>query len=52
MCIDLPGRARRATRSLPVLFTAAMVVLVGVLAGMPFSPLSWAQLIAALEFDA
>ncbi|MDZ7839596.1 MAG: proton-conducting transporter membrane subunit [Gammaproteobacteria bacterium] len=34
----------------PPLFTAAGTVLVGVLAAMPFSPLSWAELIAAREY--
>ncbi len=34
----------------PPLFTAAGTLLVGVFAAMPFSPLSWAELIAAREY--
>lgn len=35
---------------LPPLLTAALAVLVGVLAAMPFSPLDWAKLIVAREY--
>ncbi len=35
---------------IPPLFTAFLAVLVGLLAGAPFSPLSWAKLIAAREY--
>lgn len=35
----------------PPLITAAMTVMIGILASMPFSPLSWAELIAAQEFQ-
>ena len=35
----------------PPLVTAVMTVLIGLLAAMPFSPLSWAELIAAREFQ-
>lgn len=35
----------------PPLFTAASIVAVGLLAAVPFSPLSWAQLVAAPEFQ-
>lgn len=34
----------------PPLMTAAMIVLAGLLATMPFSPLSWAELIAARKY--
>ena len=34
----------------PPLVTALMTIMVGVLASMPFSPLSWAELIAAREY--
>jgi len=34
----------------PPLFTAACVVLFGVLAGTPFSPLQWARMIALREY--
>jgi multicomponent Na+:H+ antiporter subunit D len=34
----------------PPILTAASTVLVGVMAGLPFSPLSWAELIALREF--
>ena len=34
----------------PPLFTAASILVVGLLAAVPFSPLSWAQLVAAPEF--
>lgn len=36
---------------LPTLFTATLSVLAGVLAGTDFSPLAWAQLIIATEFE-
>lgn len=36
---------------LPTLFTATLSVLTGVLAGTDFSPLAWAQLIIATEFE-
>lgn len=36
---------------LPALFTAILAVLSGLLAGVPFSPLSWAELIMATEFN-
>lgn len=35
----------------PPLFTAVMTVLVGVLASLPFSPLSWAELIVLREYS-
>jgi multicomponent Na+:H+ antiporter subunit D len=34
----------------PPLFTAAMVVLAGLLAEAPFSPLAWARIITAREY--
>jgi len=34
----------------PPLFTAASILVVGLLAAVPFSPLSWAELVAAREF--
>ena len=35
----------------PPLFTAVMTVMVGVLASLPFSPLSWAELIVLREYS-
>ena len=35
---------------MPPLFTAMTVILVGLLAGLPFSPLQWAYLVAAQEY--
>jgi multicomponent Na+:H+ antiporter subunit D len=34
----------------PPLITALMTIMVGLLASMPFSPLTWAELIAAREY--
>ncbi|WP_305044733.1 proton-conducting transporter transmembrane domain-containing protein [Geoalkalibacter sp.] len=47
------GDARRETTwalLLPPLVTAALVVLLGLFAAAPFSPLQWVKLIAALEY--
>lgn len=47
------GNARRETTwalLLPPLVTAALVILLGLFAAAPFSPLQWVKLIAALEY--
>jgi multicomponent Na+:H+ antiporter subunit D len=49
----IPARGRRETAwllLLPPLFTGGMALFIGLFAAMPFSPLDWAQLIAAREY--
>ncbi|MBQ1782115.1 MAG: monovalent cation/H+ antiporter subunit D family protein [Gammaproteobacteria bacterium] len=45
-----PGRETSLLLLLPPLVTALSVVMAGLWAGAPFSPLVWAQLITALEY--
>ena len=49
----IPARGRRETAwllLLPPLVTGGVALLIGLFAAMPFSPLDWAQLIAAREY--
>jgi multicomponent Na+:H+ antiporter subunit D len=45
-----PGRERSAMLIGPALVTAAVALLVGLFAGMDYSPLRWAQLIVSREY--